>query len=262
MKLWSKTPPLFDPAYGQPETELHFYPADGAAVNPASPAGCIIICPGGGYRIRAAHEGEAYARMFNKAGLHAAVLDYRLYPYSYPAPMLDLQRAIRFVRYHAQEWNIRPDKIAVCGSSAGGHLSAVCAVNFDDGMPDGDEIDRVSCRPNAAILCYAVTTLGPYTHKDSRLVITKDDRELAERLSAEKNVTENTPPMFIWHTADDPAVPVENALMMSMALSAKKVPHELHIFAHGPHGIGLAQNFPGASAWPGLCLQYLKSLGF
>ena len=68
--------------------------------------------------------------------------------------------------------------------------------------------------------------------------------------------------MFIWHTADDPAVPVENALMMSMALSAKKVPHELHIFAHGPHGIGLAQNFPGASAWPGLCLQYLKSLGF
>ncbi|MCI8589280.1 MAG: alpha/beta hydrolase [Clostridiales bacterium] len=257
MKLWSQTPPLFDPAYEQPETELHFYPA-----NTASPAGCVIICPGGAYRLRAAHEGEAYAHMFNQAGLHAAVLDYRLYPYSYPAPMLDLQRAIRFVRYHAEEWNILPDKIAICGSSAGGHLAAVCAVDFDDGMPDGDDIDRVSCRPDAAILCYAVATLGPFTHQDTSLVITKGDPMLVEKLSAEKNIAENTPPMFIWHTADDQAVPVENALLMGMALSEKKVPYELHIFPHGPHGLGLAAGYPEVAKWAELCQSYLKSLGF
>lgn len=265
MKLWNQTPPLFDPAFEQPETELHFYPAaetSAAAADTASPAGCVIICPGGGYHLRAAHEGEGYARMFNQAGLHAAVLDYRLYPYSYPAPMLDLQRAIRFVRYHAKEWNVLPDKIAICGSSAGGHLAASCAVHFDEGMPDGDEIDQISCRPDAAVLCYSVSTLGPYTHQGTCSAITKDDPALIEYLSAEKQVTENTPPMFIWHTADDPAVPVENALLMSMALSEKKVPHDLHIFAHGPHGIGLAEEYPGASAWPALCLQYLKSLGF
>lgn len=257
MKIWNQSPPLFDPAYGQEETELHFYPA-----NTKAPAGCVIICPGGGYTSRAFHEGEPYALMFNEAGIHAAVVDYRVAPYSHPAPLLDLQRAVRFVRYHAEAWNILPDKIAVCGSSAGGHLAMCAAEFFDRGKTEGDEIDRISCRPDAAILCYAVATLGPFTHGGTRDVITAGDPALVQALSGEKNVPDDCPPMFIWHTAEDQGVPVENALLMGQALSQKNIPFELHIFPHGPHGVGLAGDYPETAQWAKLCRRFLKSLEF
>lgn len=189
MKIWNQSPPLFDPAYGQEETELHFYPA-----NTKAPAGCVIICPGGGYTSRAFHEGEPYALMFNEAGIHAAVVDYRVAPYSHPAPLLDLQRAVRFVRYHAEAWNILPDKIAVCGSSAGGHLAMCAAEFFDRGKTEGDEIDRISCRPDAAILCYARCNPGPlYPRRHARCDHRPGDSALVPGAVGRKKCTGRLP---------------------------------------------------------------------
>ncbi len=258
MKLWEKGTPLYNEEYGQPETELKFMPA-----NVGEPAGCVIVCAGGGYGHRAPHEAEPYAEMFNAAGIHAAVLDYRLAPYRYPAQLYDINRAVKLVRYHAEEWGVKPDKIAVCGSSAGGHLAIMGAEHYDCGIDDGDEIDAVSSRPDAAILCYAVSTFGDFTHKGTRTNLTHDAPELIEKLSGEKNIPDDCPPMFIWHTVEDASVPVENALLMGIALKEKNIPYEMHLFPEGRHGIGLAdETFPHTAQWALLCQRWLKHIGF
>ena len=258
MKLWENGTPLFEESYGQPETEMHLYLAD-----VDNPTGCVVVCAGGGYAGRAWHEDKAYAEFLQANGIHAVTVDYRVAPYRYPSELLDVQRAIRTVRYHAAEWKIDPDKIAVCGSSAGGHLAVMACEHFDFGRDDGDEIDKMSCRPDAGILCYAVATLGEYTHANTRKNLTGDDPELCEKLTGEKNVPDDCPPMFIWHTYEDAVVPVENALLMGMALKAKKIPYELHIFPEGWHGIGLAQDiYPHSRQWSGLLLKWLAHLGF
>lgn len=258
MKLWEKGTPLYDEGIGQPETELHFLPA-----HTEKSAGCVIICAGGSYRIRADHEAYPYAEMFNAAGIHAAVLDYRVAPYTYPAQLYDIQRAVRTVRYHAAQWGVEPDRIAVCGSSAGGHLAIMGAEHYDSGKSDGDEIDAVSCRPDAAIVCYGVSTLGEYTDAETCYNITRNDPELINKLTGEKNVPDDCPPMFIWHTIGDGAVPVQNALLMGMALKAKNIPYEMHIFPEGGHGMGLAtERAPHTAQWGGLCVNWLKHLGF
>lgn len=258
MKLWEKGTPLYNEEYGQPETELHFLPA-----KTDESAGCVIICAGGSYRIRADHEAYPYAQMFNEAGIHAAVLDYRVAPYTYPAQLYDINRAVRYVRYHAAEWGIKPDKIAVCGSSAGGHLCIMGSEHFDYGMDGGDEIDAVSCRPDAAILCYAVATLNEHTDRDSLYNISRNDPVLMEKLTGEKNVPDDCPPMFFWHTIGDGAVPVTDALVMSTALKEKDIPFETHIFPEGGHGMGLATDrAPHTSQWGRLCVTWLKHLDF
>ena len=258
MKIWERGTPLYDPEHGQAETELHFLPA---ATDEAR--GCVIICAGGSYRIRADHEAYPYAQTFNAAGIHAAVLDYRVAPYTYPAQLYDINRAVRYVRYHAEEWGIKADKIAVCGSSAGGHLAVMGAEHFDYGRDDGDEIDKVSSRPDAAIICYGVATLGEYTDAETCYNITRNDPELIGRLTGEKNVPEDCPPMFLWHTFGDGAVPVQNALLMGMALKEKNIPYELHVFPEGGHGMGLAtERAPHTAQWGGLCVRWLKHIGF
>ena len=257
MKLWENTP-LFNPEYGDEQPELHFLPAKAE-----HPVGCVIICAGGSYRIRAYHEAYPYAEVLNAAGIHAAVLDYRVAPYHYPAQLYDVQRAIRTVRYHAEEWNVLPDKIGVCGSSAGGHLAVMAAEHFDSGKDDGDEIDKVSCRPDAAVLCYAVATLGKYTDRETAENITGGDRSLRARLTGEKNVPDDCPPIFIWHTIGDGAVSVENAILMTRALDKKKIPFEAHLFPEGGHGMGLArESAPHTAQWSGLLIKWLEFNGF
>ena len=257
MKLWENAP-LYNPEYGDEQPELHFLPAKAE-----HPVGCVIICAGGSYRIRAYHEAYPYAEVLNAAGIHAAVLDYRVAPYHYPAQLYDVQRAIRTVRYHAEEWNVLPDKIGICGSSAGGHLAVMAAEHFDYGKDDGDEIDKMSCRPDAAVLCYAVATLGEYTHAGTKKNITLGDEALALKLTGEKNVPDDCPPMFIWHTAEDAIVPVPNSLLMALALSEKKIPYEMHIFPEGWHGVGLCEEtFPHTAQWSALLVKWLEKLGF
>ena len=227
----------------------------------------VLVIPGGGYRIVAAdHEGRQIAEWLNSLGVSAFVLQYRLGPrYHHPAPMQDAQRAIRMVRHNATKWAVDPARVGVLGFSAGGHLASTVATHFDLGAPDAsDPIDRLSSRPDFAVLCYPVVSLAdPVAHAGSRshLLGETPDPKLVELLSNDRQVTASTPPTFLWHTADDTTVPVENSMRFFQALRDAKVPGELHVFAHGRHGLGLAQRDPVVSQWPQLCARWMASLG-
>ncbi|MCC7229572.1 MAG: alpha/beta hydrolase [Fimbriimonadaceae bacterium] len=212
---------------------------------PKQPCGtAIVICPGGGYGMLADHEGRDYALWLNRLGISAFVLKYRLgsHGYRHPVMLQDASRALRTVRYRAKEWGIDPAKIGIMGSSAGGHLASTLLTHFEAGaVGSSDPIEGVSSRPNFGVLCYAVISFGKYAHVGSRenLIGKNPDPKLVEDLSNELRVTASTPPCFIWSTADDGAVPVENSLLFASALRQHKVAVELHVYESGPHGIGL-----------------------
>ncbi|HOA72295.1 MAG TPA: alpha/beta hydrolase [Phycisphaerae bacterium] len=226
----------------------------------------IVVCPGGGYgHIAMDHEGLAVARWLNDIGVAAFVLKYRHRNtgYGHPAPMLDVQRAIRVVRSRAAEWNLDPDRIGVLGFSAGGHLASTAGTHFTPGDPAAnDPVERVSCRPDFMVLIYPVISLAEdFTHKGSRrnLLGENPDPALVENLSNERQVTPLTPPTFLVHTDEDKGVPVENSLAFYAALRKAKVPAELHVFEKGPHGFGLGKPDLAASAWPQLCEKWLRA---
>lgn len=259
MLLWPQGAPL---SMGEPVESgpaLYFFPAGGT-----EPAGAIIICPGGGYGFKAEHEGAPVAEWLNSLGIHAFVLDYRVHPYRHPAPLLDAQRAIRLVRSQARAWNVRPDRVGILGFSAGGHLASTAGTRYDLGVPHAaDPIDRESCRPDAMVLCYPVITMGETGHPGSRenLLGPDADPQLIEALSNERHVTEDTPPAFLWHTAEDD-VKVENSLQFALSLSRKAIPFDLHVYDKGPHGLGLAKSDPYVGGWTAQCGKWLKKLGF
>jgi acetyl esterase/lipase len=259
--LWPDGIPTPDGVKPPAETpQLQLYPVSGAA-----PAGFVVICPGGGYGGRAAHEGEPIARMFNAAGIAAGVVSYRVSPHRWPVPQMDAMRAIRLARANANAWAIKPDRIAILGFSAGGHLAASVAVHADHGdAGSADPVARQSGQPNAAILCYPVLSFGEWGHRGTQnnLLGPTPDPMLVDKMTLEKQVDGSTPPTFIWHTADDGAVPVQNALLFAQALALHKVPFELHVFPKGQHGLGLATDDPIVSQWPALCVTWLKKLGF
>lgn len=256
--LWPKEPPFFEPSYGQeaPSITPFLLPGKGNS--------CVIVCPGGAYAIRADHEGAPIAEMLNSNGISAFVLNYRVTPYHHPAELTDAKRAIRYVRYHAQRFGIDPEKIGILGFSAGGHLTVSALEHFDYGEESGDEIDHVSSRPNCGILCYAVISLLEYGHVGSRenLLGKEENPALWAELSGECSVREDMPPVFLWHTAADVSVPVENSLQMALALQKKKIPYELHIFPDGAHGLGIAQEVEGTNQWPSLLAGWLHRIGF
>jgi len=229
------------------------------------PTAAIIVFPGGGYAMRAPHEGEPIAQWIASMGLASFVLDYRVSPYRHPIPLTDAQRAIRLVRFKATEWQIDPDRIGILGFSAGGHLVTSAATIFDAGDPSAkDPIDRVSCRPNALIACYPVVSLGEFRHHGSMINLLGEnyDKNMQNYLSIENRVTPDTPPTFLWHTSTDEAVPVENSLLFAAALHKNNVPFALHVFPKGPHGLGLAENIPCVGEWPKLCEKWLKEIHF
>ena len=212
---------------------------------PAKATGAaIVICPGGGYGGLAPHEGRSYALWLNEQGIAGFVLKYRLAPggYHHPAMLQDAARAVRTVRARAEEWKLDPKRIGIMGSSAGGHLASTLVTHFDAGKADAaDPIERDSSRPDLGILCYPVITMGEFTHDGSKknLLGENPSPELVQELSNELQVTKDTPPCFIFHTAEDTAVPVENALLFAGALRKAGVPFDLHIYERGQHGIGL-----------------------
>ncbi len=217
-----------------------FVPPSGTSADGAA----IVVCPGGSYGMLAEHEGKDYALWLSERGIAAFVLKYRLgsHGYRHPAMVSDAARAIRTVRHRAAEWKLDPRKIGIMGSSAGGHLVSTAVTHFDTGRPDAvDSVDRVSSRPDLGILCYPVISMGPLAHEESRrnLLGPKPSPELTALLSSELQVKASTPPCFIWHTQDDAAVKVENALAFAAALQAKGVSLSLHIYPSGPHGLGL-----------------------
>ena len=227
----------------------------------------IIICPGGGYAGLAPHEGKPVAQWLNGIGVTGFVLKYRLGPrYHHPAMMNDVNRAVRMVRAHAEQWKINPDRIGVLGFSAGGHLTSTAVTHFDAGDPKAsDPVERVSSRPDFGVLIYPVITLeGPVAHMGSRRNLLGDNPSplLVESLSNQTQVTENTPPCFLVHTSTDTGVPFENSLLFAEALHRHKVPVELHVFDHGPHGFGLGANDPVLRQWPELCAKWMEHHGW
>lgn len=229
--------------------------------------GAVIVCPGGAYTHRANHEGTPVAEKMNELGFHAFVLQYRTAPYRYPAPQEDVLRAVKIVRSHAAEWHVAPDKIAVLGFSAGGHLACSSGVVFDEIKADnGDAADAVSARPDATILCYPVVSGVNMPHSGSfanLLGEPKSPQEL-KSFSWECRVKDNTPPSFIWHTAEDAGVPVENSLNYAAALRGRNIPFELHVFPYGRHGLGLGvdDGVPEIRVWPELCGTWLRKMGW
>jgi acetyl esterase/lipase len=229
----------------------------------------IVVCPGGGYgHLAMDHEGRQIAEWLNSLGVTAAVLEYRhrAKGYGHPAPMQDVQRAIRTVRANAEKWSVNPKHVGVLGFSAGGHLASTAATHFDRGNAQSDDpIERQNCRPDFAVLCYPVIALGEsYTHTGSQrnLLGENADPQLIASLSNEKQVTSETPPTFLWHTTEDKAVPPENSVQFYLALRRAGVPAELHVFEHGGHGLGLAKDVPAVSLWPKLCEEWLRGRGF
>ncbi|MBT8037785.1 MAG: alpha/beta hydrolase [Verrucomicrobiae bacterium] len=229
----------------------------------------LVICPGGGYGGLAAHEGKGYAEFLQMHGINAFVLKYRLGSAGYRHPVMlgDAARALRTVRANAEAWKIDPHKIGIMGSSAGGHLASTLLTHFDAGdATSKDPIERVSSRPDLGILCYAVISMGPLTHRGSKrnLLGADPSAELIKLLSNELQVTSETPPTFLWHTASDSSVKVENSLAFAAALSKAKVPFALHVYEKGRHGIGLAARAPykNAHPWAADLLYWLKERQF
>lgn len=264
--LWPEGAPG---ARGQAETDQPFvdvWPADPAVANGAA----FIVCPGGGYGgLAADHEGRQVAKWCNGVGATAFVLHYRLGSrgYHFPTQLLDVQRAVRFARANADRYSIDPGRIGIIGFSAGGHLASLAATLFGERPAGGtdDAIDRVSARPDVAVLAYPVIALAEmHAHRGSRknLLGPADTDELAATLSTDRRVTADTPPTFIFQTDEDPGVPAENAVGFYLACRRHGVPAELHIYRRGPHGVGLATGDHVLGQWSGQLRDWLRDRGF
>jgi len=226
----------------------------------------VVVCPGGGYGGLAAHEGKPIAEWLNSIGVAGFVLKYRHAPrYMHPAPLQDANRAIRTVRARAAEWGIDPARIGILGFSAGGHLASSAGTHFDAGKPDADDpIERASSGPDAMILIYPVISMRDVTHAGSKrnLLGPDPDPALVALMSNEEQVTKETPPAFLIHGVDDTVVLCENSLRFAAACRKAGVPHELHLYEHGPHGFGLGGGDPVLSSWPRRCADWLRRRGF
>jgi acetyl esterase/lipase len=214
----------------------------------------VVVCPGGAYRGLAKHEGEDYARFLTSYGITAFVLKYRLGPkYGYREITADAARAIRIVRAGARSWNLKPKNIGIMGSSAGGHLASTMMTHFDNGdRTSSDSVERFGSRPDFGILCYPVISMGPIGHQISReqfLGLTPS-AALVKLYSNELQVTDATPPCFLWHTYEDSVVSVKNSLEFAKALEEHGVPFDLHVYQHGRHGLGLGDKSPFANTLP------------
>lgn len=261
--LWPSAVPF---AKGSADADI---PTLTAYLPPANPTrSAVLIAPGGGYlHLAIQKEGEDVARWLNAHGVAAFVLKYRLGPtYHFPAEQADAQRAIRTVRARAAELGLDPGHIGMWGFSAGGHLTATTGTLYDHKIyPAADAIDQQSARPDFLILAYPVITLDPkYAHMGSRTALLGDSPgpALIALLSPEKHVTANTPTSFLFATTDDKTVPVMNSVLFYSALVSSHVSAEIHLFEHGPHGVGLAPGFPDLKGWPDLLATWMRANGW
>jgi acetyl esterase/lipase len=239
-----------------------YFPAKGTANGTA-----IVIFPGGGYAgLSMENEGSNIAAAFNKFGVTAFVVTYRLPSDDIMVdktigPLQDAQQAVLLVRENAAQWGVKPDKIGIIGFSAGGHLASTEGTHFDKLVIDDKE--GVSVRPDFMVLLYPVISFGPMAHVGSRenLIGKTPSQDLIDLYSNEKQVTANTPPTFLVHAGDDDVVPVENTLMFYDALLKAKVKAEMHIFQAGGHGFGL-NNPKTKDKWIDWCKNWMEENGF
>ena len=239
----------------------HFFPVP----NSSKPASCVIICPGGGYRILASsHEGYDIAAKFNEIGVSALVLYYRLPEDSAQverkyAPLQDAQAAIALVRGNAGKWNVDPSRVGIMGFSAGGHLAATASTHFTKdytGIHEGANL-----RPDFSILLYPVISMRPFGHGGStqNLIGKNPSEDDLHLFSNEEQVTPQTPKAFLVHAADDNAVPLKNSLLYAEKLTANKVPVDLHVYAKGGHGFGLNNKTTSGDLWFDRLISWMKA---
>ena len=239
---------------------------------------CVLVCPGGAYRFLSPREADPIAFQFFTRGYQVFLLFYSVSGEAYPAgpalhfnPLMDASRAMMLIRDHSEEYHIDPNKIAVCGFSAGGHLAASLAILWNTPqLKEHMDTENGKNRPNAAILCYPVISSGEFAHRESLRNLTGDDPEELRYFSLENQITSDVPPVFLWHTVTDDAVPVENSLMLASALRRQNIPMECHFYGEGPHGISLANketsagnflyNHPHEATWMPLCIDWLDRL--
>lgn len=257
------------------KTPLTLYiPETVGEINPDVLYRCVLICPGGGYEYTSRREAEPVALRFAGQGIAAAVLDYSTNGPKYPMQVLQVLAAVTYLRRNSADLHIDPEKIAVMGFSAGGHAACSAGVFWQEefaekalGIAHGED------KPNGMILCYPVITSGEFAHRGSfdALIGKEPSEELLKRVSLEKQVTENTPQTFLWHTAEDGLVPAENSLLFAMALREKGIPLEMHIYPKGHHGMSLCDETvdrpenvtDGArycSEWFSRCVRWVKEI--
>jgi len=215
----------------------------------------LVVVPGGGYAIVSPTEAGIVAEAFYARGYNAFVLTYttnllQTEPLRMQ-PMKDLSRAVRLIRKKAAEFCIDPNRLAVCGFSAGGHLSASVCVHYQDVKDNDPAYADISNRPDAAILSYPVITAGDYKHSQSfRCLVGLDaSQPEVDYMSVERHVTKDTPPCFVWQTAEDESVSVENSYLYAEACRRKEVCFAHHVFSNGGHGLSLADEIWAAGKY-------------
>ena len=272
IRLYDKTPNVVEGTENElnpmePTLDLYLPDAD-----KATGAG-VLLCPGGGYSmLTVPGEGGTVAEFFLSHDISAFVLRYRHGPqYHYPTTLLDAQRALRFIRAHATEYHVDPEKVGVFGGSAGGHLAAMLATLYDTKLlPEApyvpDAIDRLNAKPAFSLLLYPVIDLtdDAVTHRGSRTNLTQDDPALYEALSPWKHVTRDTPPAFIVHGTNDFLVPVKNSLLYYEACQKARVPVEMHLEDIAQHGFGMGANLNDETVkeWPEQALRFMTRHGW
>jgi len=258
VRLWPEKAPNGDETFEVSEAKITVHLPKHAG------GSATVICPGGGYGgLVTGAEGHGIAEWLNSHGIAGVVLEYRLPAGRSFVPLLDAQRAIRIVRARATEWQINPSQVGIIGFSAGGHLASTVATHFDAGNPEAtDPLDRPSSRPDFAVLVYPVVTMDEKTHGGSRtnLLGATPSQELMDQFSAEKQVTENAPPMFLTHAVDDAAVPSTNSQSLFDALQAAKIPSKYLELPSGGHGLNGYQG-PMWDAWQQQSLEWLAEQG-
>ena len=258
-----------------PNTRLVTYILDYAESIKIESRPLVLICPGGGYLYTSDREAEIFAMQFLAMGYHAAVLRYSCAPARYPVALTELAASMLLIRENAEKWHVNPNQIIVQGCSAGGHLAASLGVFWQEdflakalGLKGGQTASDVTgaqdggvetsdirklLRPDGMILCYPVITSGEFAHRGSmENLLGEREAELAEKLSLENQVTDNTPPTFIWHTFTDGSVPVENSLLFVSALRRAGVSTEFHMYPCGGHGLGLANRLSMSASGGGV----------
>lgn len=242
-QLWSEDEYNYPLAFGFIPNIVSYLHEEDSTVRPA-----ILIVPGGGYCVVSPTEAEIVALEFYNKGYNTFVLTYTTNflmrePLKF-RPLKDLSRALRFIRKEASLFCINPNTLAVCGFSAGGHLTASSAVHYDDIIDDNPMYAEFSNRPDAVILSYPVISSGEKAHRGSFIALLGSEatEEELNYMSLENHVKPTTPPVFLWHTVTDEAVPVENNYLFADACREQGVFYEQHIFSNGVHGLSLAND--------------------
>lgn len=225
----------------------------------------VVVCPGGAYRKLADYEGDVVAKKYYKAGFNAFTVKYSVAEKAtFPAPITDLSVAVKTIRENKNNWNIDSEKIAVLGFSAGGHLALSLGTLWNNAeVQKSAGCNAEENKPNAIISCYGVTGARfwlYYKEIFDNLTKGRTEQEGKNLLHNPKNVGAHTPPVFLWHTFYDTAVPVDEAIELMSALSKNDIPFESHIYPNGRHGLGLANNDKDLKAWHKLSVNWLNRL--